>query len=80
MFELTDLDAAKQQTWDVILVGSSFASMFFICVLPKNLRVLIIEKGQFQSHADLIKNGISGKKDFSQDNTSGRKLPPISDR
>jgi choline dehydrogenase-like flavoprotein len=69
VFELTDLETAKRHTWDVILVGSSFASMFFLRGLPDHLRVLVIEKGKLRQPG--VKMGPSPPERFSQDNTSG---------
>jgi choline dehydrogenase-like flavoprotein len=68
VFELTSLEEAKRQSWDVILVGSSFASMFFLRGLPQNLRVLIIEKGpRIEPRTE---TGVYGQEKFSQDNSS----------
>ncbi len=48
---------ARREKWDVIVVGSSFAAHFFVYGLPKNRRVLFVEKGQYISHDDQIKRG-----------------------
>ena len=44
----TDLDTAKAGSWDVILVGSSFAACFFAHALRgRDLRVLFVERGPY---------------------------------
>ncbi len=45
MFSEIDLKSAAATQWDVVIAGSSFASMFFLLGLPRDLRVLIVEKG-----------------------------------
>ncbi|MBR9864978.1 MAG: GMC family oxidoreductase [Rhodobacteraceae bacterium] len=65
------LSQAKAQTWDVIIAGSSFAAMFFLRGLPENLRVLVVEKGTIQPHADQLKNNILVEEDIPVDNRSG---------
>lgn len=45
MFSEIDLKSAAATRWDVVIAGSSFASMFFLLGLPRDLRVLIVEKG-----------------------------------
>lgn len=45
--------------------------MFFLRCLPKHLRVLIIEKGGVQSHADQIQNTIQIEEKIPLDNRSG---------
>lgn len=51
MFPRVSVQEASAATWDVVLVGSSFASMFFLRGLPPELSVLIIERGDVVSHA-----------------------------
>ena len=67
----TTIDKAQRRDWDVIVAGSSFASMFFIKYLPPSLSVLVVEKGHTQPHSDQIENGISGRESFRQINKSG---------
>ena len=45
--------------------------MFFLRELPKNLRVLVLEKGQVQPHADQLKRNIQVEEDIPVENTSG---------
>ncbi|GGA06053.1 GMC oxidoreductase [Neptunicoccus cionae] len=55
----------------MIIAGSSFAAMFFLRGLPENLRVLVVEKGGIQLHADQLKNNIRVDEDIAVDNRSG---------
>ena len=50
MFRQATLDTAADTVWDIVIAGSSFSAMFFLYGLPKGLRVLIIEKGDFVDH------------------------------
>lgn len=45
--------------------------MFFLRELPENLRVLVLEKGQVQPHADQLKRNIQVEEDIPVENTSG---------
>lgn len=65
------LAEASSREWDVILAGSSFASMFFGHGLPEGLNVLFVEKGIEYSHADQVANGWAVRETFVQRNTSG---------
>ena len=53
------IDQARSRKWDVVVAGSSFASMFFVYALPAKLDVLIIEKGRIRDHQDLIEDNLS---------------------
>lgn len=61
---------AMNRHWDVVIAGSSFASMFFLKGLPPDLSVLIVEKGQFQPHQDQTQVGIFGLEQIAQNNHS----------
>lgn len=71
MFETVNASQAQARHWDVIIAGSSFASMFFLYGLPKDLSVLIVEKGGIQEHWDQIENQINGLEEWPMSNTSG---------
>ncbi|MEL6168396.1 MAG: GMC family oxidoreductase [Pseudomonadota bacterium] len=60
MFAPIDPETAAARTWDAILVGSSFASMFFLLGLPAGANVLIVEKGLLAPHVDQL-NGARPK-------------------
>jgi choline dehydrogenase-like flavoprotein len=64
------IDQARSRKWDVVVAGSSFASMFFVYALPTTLNVLIIEKGRIRDHQDLIRHGDEAPEKLSQTNTS----------
>lgn len=72
MFTPINLAAARDGDWDVIVAGSSFAAMFFVMGLPETARVLVVEKGQLQTHDDQIANGFAQTEAFSSENSSGR--------
>ncbi len=67
------LDEAISRDWDVVLAGTSFASMFFACRLPRELNVLFVEKGKDYTHSDQIEKGWAFRESFVQRNTSGSK-------
>ena len=69
MFNNITLDQAKSRTWDIVIVGSSFASMFFLRELKKSYSILVIEKGDVTSHEDQLTRGRI-EEEFSQDNFS----------
>tara|TARA_R110000868_G_scaffold167895_10_gene402432 strand:- start:2100 stop:3506 length:1407 start_codon:yes stop_codon:yes gene_type:complete len=69
MFDTVTLDQAADRTWDVIIAGSSFASMFFLRELSKSLSVLVIEKGDVIDHATQLAKG-RVEETFSQTNHS----------
>lgn len=48
-----DRARGTRDRWDVVVAGSSFASMFFILALPRNLRILVLEKGARERHEDM---------------------------
>ncbi len=54
LFQRLTLDQAKDETWDVIIAGSSFSAMFFLLGLSPELRVLIVEKGELATHEDWV--------------------------
>ncbi len=51
--------ASSEPTYDIIAVGTGFATTFFLHRalqhLPKNARVLVLERGKHESHGDRIK-------------------------
>lgn len=71
MFERIEIQEAKATRWDVILAGSSFASMFFLKGLSPELRVLVVEKGAFLSHAAQSDIQPLSADPIRQDNASG---------
>lgn len=74
--QISTLEQAAARPWDCILVGTSFAAMFFALGLKRKhprLSVLFIERGQFASHQQQIADqGARRYEDFSQTNTSRR--------
>jgi choline dehydrogenase-like flavoprotein len=54
---------ADVQSYDLIIVGTGFASSFFLYGyakrLPSNARILVLERGQKLDHAWQIKNGLN---------------------
>ncbi len=68
---LVSLDEASSRDWDIVVVGTSFASMFFGYRLPRDLNVLFVEKGEEYPHADQVTSGWAVREKFSQRNTSG---------
>lgn len=68
--ESISIEQAVSRRWDVVVAGSSFASMFFLYGLPTTLNVLIVEKGRIRQHQDLLRNGGEPPERISQTNTS----------
>ncbi len=68
--ELSLADASRRH-WDVVIVGTSFAAMFFARGLPEHLRVLFVEKGRIESHADQLTLRPGAMEDFAMENRSG---------
>ena len=68
-----DLDTAIAKSWDVVVVGTSFAAQFFVSALPKELNVLLVEKGPFLTHQDLLDQGGFAPDELLMDNRSGRR-------
>ena len=71
MLNPISLEDAQAANWDVIVAGSSFAAMFFAHGLPEGLSVLVVEKGAFESHEDIVAQGFLHTETFEQDNRSG---------
>lgn len=69
MFKQTDVTQAVSASWDLVLVGSSFASMFFLRNLSRDLRVLVVEKGPFLPHESQLADRPSAER-IAQDNRS----------
>lgn len=63
-----DIASARGRRWDVILAGSSFASMFFLKTLPAGTSVLVVEKGVEHAHSEIIAGGLPQNDRYSQDN------------
>lgn len=57
MLPSIELAEAAGRRWDVILAGSSFASMFFLHGLDPRLSVLVVEKGGFVPHERQLREG-----------------------
>jgi choline dehydrogenase-like flavoprotein len=68
--ESISIAQAASRKWDVVVAGSSFASMFFVHALPTKFDVLIVEKGRIRDHQDLLRNGEEPFEHISQTNTS----------
>jgi choline dehydrogenase-like flavoprotein len=72
--QLVSIDEAAKTRWDAIVVGTSFAAMFFVKGLNrrKNHRILFVERGRFATHAEQVKDiGLRRPEAFAQTNTSG---------
>jgi choline dehydrogenase-like flavoprotein len=56
--KLVSLREASSRRWDCIVVGSSFAAMFFAYGLSRKRRpsILIVERGTYATHGDQIKD------------------------
>lgn len=65
------LAEAGAREWDVIIAGTSIASMFFGHGLPKGLDVLFVEKGSEYPHAEQLEKGWAVRENFVQRNSSG---------
>jgi choline dehydrogenase-like flavoprotein len=79
------LEQAAAKRWDCILIGSSFAAMFFAYGLNRRPggggSILFVERGQYASHAAQIQNIDSRPYErFSQANSSGRAKQWIASR
>ena len=69
-------EQASARRWDAIIVGSSFAAMFYAAGLRRaagrKLDILIVERGGYATHAEQIRDpGLRAYDTFSQDNQSG---------
>ncbi len=65
------LAEASAREWDVILAGTSFASMFFGHGLPDGLDVLFVEKGGEYPHSEQVEKGWAVREEILQRNSSG---------
>ena len=72
MFETITAERAAADQWDVVIAGSSFAAMFFLAGLPRDARVLVVEKGPTVSHADQLATMELPRAEFRFDNRSDR--------
>lgn len=66
-----ELAEVASREWDVVVVGSSFAAMFFAHALPLDLDVLVVEKGAFRSHEAQLRDGWGVRETIAQRNSSG---------
>jgi choline dehydrogenase-like flavoprotein len=71
------LTEAQESTWDVVIVGTSHAAMFFARHLPRSLadrsRILFIEKGPYRAHStQLVERSVGTVERFAQQDKSGR--------
>ena len=73
MFTQTDVANAATRTWDVIIAGSSFSAMFFMHGLPKDARVLIVERGPIVPHEQQTADRKHFHETFEMTNTSDHK-------
>ena len=74
MVKSVTIEEAAGRRWDVIIVGSSFAAMFFARGLRRNHRmsILFVERGPFVPREQQIDDPNAREYEaFSQDNTSG---------
>lgn len=72
------LTEARASTWDLVIVGTSFAAMFFARHLPPSItdraRILFVEKGPYRPHAkQLLERNVASMERFAQQDKSGRK-------
>lgn len=68
-----DAEIAQRRKWGAVVVGTSFASMFFAHGLRSLSPILFVEKGGMMSHAEQLKLGSNGRpsESFRQINSSG---------
>ena len=83
--QILSLEQAASRRWDCILVGSSFAAMFFAYGLNRRRgrrpSILFVERGQYASHASQIKDiGLRPYEQFSQADRSGHRKRWIASR
>lgn len=71
MFERITPAEAAAESWDVVIAGSSFAAMFFLTGLPRDARVLIVEKGPVIPHAVQVDEANLPREPIDLDNRSG---------
>jgi choline dehydrogenase-like flavoprotein len=69
--ERLSLAEAASRNWDVVVAGTSFASMFFGHALPRGLSVLFVEKGGHYPLAAQLASGWAVREDIPQRNSSG---------
>jgi choline dehydrogenase-like flavoprotein len=69
-------DAARKH-WDVVIVGTSFAGMFFAHGLPAARSVLFVEKGKRFSHEEWLRKDLSIGETFVDAPESTRTKPWI---
>lgn len=66
-----DIDKAAAERWDIVVVGTSFAALFFAYGLPPGMRVLFLEKGERHTHAERIaRRAEFGVETIRQSNTA----------
>lgn len=72
MFPFIGADAAQRRAWDIVIAGSSFASMFLLAGLPREWSILIVEKGDVVPHGKQMQSRAHGVAEhFAMTNTSG---------
>ncbi len=70
--EILQPEQALDRDWDLIIAGSSFASMFFINGLPDDLNVLIVEAGPIKPHSELTEDRRGHEHPVTMVNLSGK--------
>ncbi|MBQ4824496.1 GMC family oxidoreductase [Leisingera sp. HS039] len=73
--KLVSAEEAQKNGWDVILVGTSFASFFFAYKLKgKGLKVLFVERGPYVDHDRQLENRLHRPAgEVAQENSSGQR-------
>lgn len=66
------LQDARATQWDVVIVGSSFAAIFFLYGLPAGLSVLVVEQGKVARHDELLFREPNPNEIVPVDNQAGR--------
>ncbi|MDF0602670.1 GMC family oxidoreductase [Psychromarinibacter sp. C21-152] len=70
MFDRITAAEAAAERWDVVIAGSSFSAMFFLRGLPRDARVLIVEKGPLIPHAVQVEERSRPQEPIALDNRS----------
>jgi choline dehydrogenase-like flavoprotein len=69
---LIDVEGAAKRSWGAVVVGTSFAAMFFARSLRRPSPILFVEKGGLIPHAEQLRARRVGREEaFRQTNTSG---------
>ncbi len=71
MLDQISFQTAQARQWDVVIVGSSFAALFFALGLPRNTQVLFVEKGVVEPDSQTLATQGRTMETIAQTNTSG---------